>query len=71
MLKTTITEVVIHDIADTAIIKDTTTVNLVDEGGGKFITITQYDNNFKEVVIRLDITEIPLVFNAISIMLKQ
>jgi hypothetical protein len=52
-------------------LEDTTTVNLVDEGGGPFITLTQYDHNYEEIVIRLDPSEIPLLFKTIKRLLKQ
>jgi hypothetical protein len=71
MLKATVTEVMIHSDIDMAMITDTTTINLVDEGGGRFITITQYDDNFKEIVIRLDPNEITTLFANINMMISQ
>lgn len=71
MLKTTITEIVIHSDSDQAMIKDTTTVNIVDEGGGRFITITQYDYEFNEVIIRIDPKEVSILFKVINKLLNQ
>lgn len=71
MLKATTTEMVIHSDSDKTMLEDTTTVKLVDEGGGRFITITQYDHNYDAVVVRLDLNEIPILFSTISFMLNQ
>ena len=71
MLKATITEMTIHSDGDPEMLQDTTTVKLVNEGGGPFITLTQYDANFKEIVLRLDITEIPILFSTFNLMIKQ
>lgn len=71
MLKATTTEIVIHSDSDKTMLEDTTTINLVDEGGGHFITITQYDHNHEAIVIGLDPKEIPLLFRAIKVMLGQ
>lgn len=71
MLKATATEIVIHSESDKTMLEDTTTVNLVDEGGGHFITITQYDHNYNAIVVRLDPKEIPILFRTIKFMLEQ
>lgn len=71
MLKATVTEVVIHSDSDKIMVEDTTTVNLVNEGGGQFITITQYDHNYEAIIIRLDPKEIPMLFCTIKFMLGQ
>lgn len=71
MLKATTTEIVIHSDVDEYMIQDTTTVSLVNEGGGRFITLTQYDSEFNEIVLRLDPKEIPILFDTINSMLDQ
>lgn len=71
MIKATTTQIVLHREEDFDMIQDTTTVDLVNEGGGRFITLTQYDSEFKEIVIRLDPTEIQLLFETINKLISQ
>jgi hypothetical protein len=52
-------------------LQDSTTVELVDEGGGDFLTITQYDEHFKEITIRLDLKELPNLYTAINTLCNQ
>lgn len=51
--------------------KDSTTLELVDEGGGDFLTITQYDDLFNPVVIRLSLEELPHIYKAINLLCNQ
>lgn len=71
MLKTTITEIVIHSDNDEEMLRDTTTVKIVDEGAGRFITITQYDHNFNEIIVRIDPNEVPFLVETINKLLSQ
>jgi hypothetical protein len=71
VIKATITEIIIHRDEDPDLTQDTTTVKLVDEGGGRFITLTQYNDNYNEITLRLDPTEIPLLVETINKLLNQ
>lgn len=67
----TVTEIVVHDESDKTMLQDTTTINLVDEGGGMFITLTQYNENYTPITIRLDPREISTIFTSIKYLLSQ
>jgi anthranilate phosphoribosyltransferase len=71
-MNSTITQIVVHgDDEDALNGNDTTTIELVDEGSGRFITLTQFDSEYNEVVTRLDPKEIPLIMAQIKVLLGQ
>jgi hypothetical protein len=41
---------------------DTTTVELIDEGGGQFLEITQHDHHDAPRVIRLEFVELEAIY---------
>ena len=65
--KSTITEITVHDASRNVFTGlEATVIELVDEGGGPYIAITQSENE-----IRLDLDELPLVIEAIDRLMMQ
>lgn len=52
-------------------LRNSTIVELIDEGGGDFLTLTQYDETVVPVVIRLDLKDLPELYKAINILCNQ
>ena len=67
----TITEIVMHDSEDKLMIGDITEVKLVDEGGGRFVTVTQLDENHNELTLRFDPKEIQFLVEIVQMLLAQ
>lgn len=66
---TTITQFVLHpDDQDALTDSDTTTVDLLDEGGGRFLAITQHDHHDAPRVITLEFEELEKLYNTAKLL---